>query len=173
MGVFMKINKKMSFIALAVITSTTCLTAKATEIGQAAPQFTLPTLQKDQPTSLKQFAGKVVYVDFWASWCAPCRTSFPLLNKLHEKLKSQGFEVVGINLDEDKANAEKFLSEFPVGFNVLRDAKGEWADQFVVESMPTSFIVDKQGVVQHIHHGFTSGDVNELEQKITTLLAQK
>lgn len=152
--------------------SSPCLTAQATEIGQSAPQFTLPTLQQDTPTSLKQFAGKVVYVDFWASWCAPCRTSFPLLNKLHEKLKSKGFEVVGINLDEDKANAEKFLKEFPVGFTVLRDAKGEWADQFVVESMPTSFILDKQGVVQHIHHGFTSNDVKELEEKITGLLAK-
>lgn len=159
-------------MTLAVVASLTCLTANATEIGQPAPQFTLPTLQQDTPTSLKQFAGKVVYVDFWASWCAPCRTSFPLLNKLHEKLKSKGFEVVGINLDEDTANAEKFLKEFPVGFTVLRDAKGEWADQFVVESMPTSFILDKQGVVRHIHHGFTSNDVKELEEKITALLAK-
>lgn len=165
-------HNKQSLIALALVISATCFTANATEVGQAAPQFTLPTLQGDQPTSLKQFEGKVVYVDFWASWCAPCRTSFPLLNKLHEKLKSKGFEVVGINLDEDKANAEKFLKEFPVGFTVLRDAKGEWADQFVVESMPTSFILDKQGVVQLIHHGFTSNDVKELEEKITSLLAK-
>lgn len=168
----MKLNKQVLIIALTMAVSSPCLTAQATEIGQSAPQFTLPTLQQDTPTSLKQFAGKVVYVDFWASWCAPCRTSFPLLNKLHEKLKSKGFEVVGINLDEDKANAEKFLKEFPVGFTVLRDAKGEWADQFVVESMPTSFILDKQGVVQHIHHGFTSNDVKELEEKITGLLAK-
>ncbi len=169
----MKMNKKLSSITFAMITSTACLTANATDVGQPAPQFTLPTLQQDTPTTLKQYAGKVIYLDFWASWCAPCRTSFPLLNKLHEKLKSQGFEVVGVNLDEDKANAEKFLKEFPVNFTVLRDAKGEWADQFVVESMPTSFIIDKQGVVQNIHHGFTSADINELEEKITKLLAQK
>lgn len=153
-----------------MLTSAACLTAQATNVGQPAPQFTLPTLQQDQPTALKQYAGKVVYVDFWASWCAPCRTSFPLLNKLHEKLKGQGFEVLAINLDEDKANAEKFLKEFPVGFTVLRDAKGEWADQFVVESMPTSFIIDKKGVVQNIHHGFASDDIKELEAKITKLL---
>jgi thiol-disulfide isomerase/thioredoxin len=169
----MKLNKNLCFIVFAIITATTYFNAHATEVGQPAPQFTLPTLQQDQQTSLKQYAGKVVYLDFWASWCAPCRTSFPLLTKLHEKLKAQGFEVVGINLDEDKANAEKFLKEFPVGFTVLRDAKGEWADQFVVESMPTSFIIDKQGVVQNIHHGFASADINELEAKITKLLAQK
>lgn len=168
----MKIIKHLGILSFALATSVASFNASAVDAGQPAPQFTLPTLQQDQPTSLKQFAGKVVYVDFWASWCAPCRTSFPLLNKLHEKLKAKGFEVVGINLDEDKANAEKFLKEFPVGFTVLRDAKGEWADQFVVESMPTSFILDKQGVVQHIHHGFTSNDVKELEDKITALLAK-
>lgn len=167
---FMKMNIRLSSIAFAMLTSAACLTAQATNVGQPAPQFTLPTLQQDQPTALKQYAGKVVYVDFWASWCAPCRTSFPLLNKLHEKLKGQGFEVLAINLDEDKANAEKFLKEFPVGFTVLRDAKGEWADQFVVESMPTSFIIDKKGVVQNIHHGFASDDIKELEAKITKLL---
>ncbi len=164
---------KLNVIALAILTSASCFTANATDVGQPAPQFTLPTLLQDKPTALKQFAGKVVYLDFWASWCAPCRTSFPLLNQLHEKLKAQGFEVVAINLDEDKANAEKFLQEYPVSFTVLRDAKGEWADQFVVESMPTSFIIDKQGVVQNIHHGFTSDDIKELEEKITKLLAQK
>jgi thiol-disulfide isomerase/thioredoxin len=166
-------NKKVSLIAFVMLTGVICLNASATEVGQPAPQFTLPTFQQDQPTALKQFAGKVVYLDFWASWCAPCRTSFPLLNKLHEKLKAKGFEVVAVNLDEDKANAEKFLKEFKVDFTVLRDAKGEWADKFVVESMPTSFIIDKQGVVQNIHHGFASDDIKELEEKITQLLAQK
>lgn len=169
----MEMNKKVSLIAFVMLTGVVCLNANATDVGQPAPQFTLPTLQQDQPTALKQFAGKVVYLDFWASWCAPCRTSFPLLNKLHEKLKAKGFEVVAVNLDEDKANAEKFLKEFQVSFTVLRDAKGEWADKFVVESMPTSFIIDKQGVVQNIHHGFASDDIKELEDKITQLLAQK
>lgn len=163
----------MKKILAAVVFTAFTLTAQATEVGQPAPQFTLPTLKNDSPVALKQFAGKVVYLDFWASWCAPCRTSFPLLNKLHAKLKAQGFEVVAVNLDEDKVNGEKFLQEIPVDFTVLRDAKGEWADQYVVESMPTSFIIDKNGVVQKIHHGFTSDDIKELEAKITELLAKK
>jgi thiol-disulfide isomerase/thioredoxin len=145
----------------------------AVDVGQAAPAFSLPSLQQDKQVALQQFAGKVVYVDFWASWCAPCRVSFPQLNKLHEKLKAKGFEVVAINLDEDKASAEQFLKDIPVGFSVLRDSTGEWADKFVVESMPTSFIVDKKGVVQHIHHGFTNDDVADLEKKITSLLEAK
>ncbi|MDD5227844.1 MAG: TlpA disulfide reductase family protein [Methylococcales bacterium] len=158
---------------LAIFALTFAFTANATEVGQPAPQFTLPSLKNDAPTSLKQFAGKVVYLDFWASWCAPCKTSFPLLNKLHAKLKAQGFEVVAVNLDEDKVNGEKFLQEIPIDFTVLRDAKGEWADQYVVESMPTSFIIDKNGIVQKIHHGFNSDDIKELEAKITELLAKK
>jgi thiol-disulfide isomerase/thioredoxin len=158
--------------SLAVALLAAVSTANAVEIGQAAPPFTLPSIQQGQPTALKDTLGKVVYLDFWASWCAPCRTSFPLLNKLHEKLKAKGFEVIAVNLDEDKAKAEKFLQEIPVGFTVLHDSKGEWADKYVVESMPTSFILDKQGNVQNIHHGFTAGDIEELEKKITELLAK-
>lgn len=161
---------KTDAILAIILLNIISLTAYAVEIGQPAPLFTLPSLLQNQTTNLAQFQGKVVYVDFWASWCAPCRVSFPLLNQLYQKLKDQNFEVIAINLDENPSNAEKFVKEFPVTFNVLRDEKGEWADKFVVESMPTSFIIDKQGVVQHIHHGFTSNDINELEQKILALL---
>lgn len=163
--------KKLSSLLLVGLLSS--FNANAANVGETAPQFSLASLQQNQAVSLKQFQGKVVYLDFWASWCAPCRTAFPLLNKLQHKLKAQGFEVVAINLDEDKANADRFVKEFAVDFTVLRDAKGEWADKFVVESMPTSFIIDKQGIIQHIHHGFVSDDIVELEQKITRLLAQK
>lgn len=166
-------KNKLLLLALTLLITSASLKANASEVGEPAPQFTLPSLLEDKPTSLQQYRGKVVYLDFWASWCAPCRTSFPLLNKLHQKLKDQGFEVVAINLDENKAKAEAFLKEIPVGFSILRDEKGEWSDQYVVESMPTSFIIDKQGVIQTIHKGFTSDDIHELEQKITELLAKK
>ncbi len=166
-------QNKFLFIAITLLINIFSLAANAAEVGQPAPQFTLPTLQQDKPTSLQQYSGKVVYLDFWASWCAPCRTSFPLLNKLHQKLKDKGFEVVAINQDEDKAKAEAFLKEIPVDFTILRDATGEWSDKYVVESMPTSFIIDKQGVIQKIHKGFTSDDINELEKTINELLAKK
>lgn len=156
-----------------VLLATAPFVAHAVKEGEPAPQFSLPPLQQGQATTLSSKSGKVIYLDFWASWCAPCRTSFPLLNKLHDKLKSQNFEVVAINLDEDKAKAEKFIQEIPVNFTVLHDIKGEWADKYVVESMPTSFIIDQKGVVQHIHHGFTATDIDGLEQKITALLAKK
>ncbi len=164
---------KKFFVAILLLSGAFSFNVFAAEVGQSAPQFTLPLIKNESPVSLKQFAGKVIYLDFWASWCAPCRTSFPLLNKLHQKLKSQGFEVVAINLDEEKANAEKFLQEIPVEFTVLRDAKGELSDMYVVDSMPTSFIIDKSGKIQKIHHGFKSDDIQEIETKITELLNQK
>ncbi len=173
MNEYLNMNNKIFSITLSILLNMCGFSVDASEIGQPAPSFTLPSLLQDQPTGLTQFGGKVVYVDFWASWCAPCRTSFPLLNQLQQKLKDQGFEVVAINLDENKANAEKFLKDFPVGFTLLRDSKGEWADQYAVEAMPTSFIVDRQGVIQNIHHGFSRDDINELEQKIVQLLAKK
>lgn len=165
-------QNKAFLIAITVLINICSLNADASEVGEPAPQFTLPSLLQDQATTLAQFSGKVIYLDFWASWCAPCRTSFPLLNKLHQKLKGQGLEVVAINLDEDKANAEKFLKDFPVTFTILRDSKGEWADKYIVESMPTSFIIDKHGVIQNIHRGFAADDINELEQKIAQLLTK-
>lgn len=161
------------YIAITIAITLFSLNVNASEVGQPAPQFTLPSLLQDQPVSLTQFGGKVIYLDFWASWCAPCRTSFPLLNKMYQNLRDKGLEVVAINLDENKANAEKFLKDFPVSFAILRDSKGEWADKYVVESMPTSFIIDRQGVIQNIHHGFTSDDIKDLEQKIIQLLAKK
>lgn len=163
----------LSSLVFAMSVSISSLGAYAVEVGQPAPQFTLPSLNQNQPISFKQYAGKVVYLDFWASWCAPCRVSFPLLNKLHQKLKAQGFEVVAVNLDEDSANAEKFLKELPVEFTVLKDGEGSWADKFGVESMPTSYLIDRKGIVQKVHHGFTSDDIKEIEEKVTALLAKK
>jgi thiol-disulfide isomerase/thioredoxin len=145
----------------------------AINVGQTAPDFNLPDLQNNSIQNLSQFRGKVIYLDFWASWCAPCRTSFPLLNQLYEKLRQQNFAVLAVNLDEDKANAEKFLREIPVNFKVLNDSDGKVSDQFVVDTMPTSFLIDKNGVVQKIHHGFVSDDIKEIEVKVNELIQQK
>ena len=121
---------------------------------------------------MTQFSNKVIYLDFWASWCAPCRTSFPLLNALYQKYQQQGFEVVAVNLDEDLDDAKKFLVEYPVAFTVLRDEPGEWAETYDVESMPTSFIIDKHGTIQRVHNGFAKADIDEIENKIVSLINQ-
>lgn len=166
-------NKNKPLLAMAMMMSAAYLSAEATEVGRPAPQFTLPTLQhQEQTVSLKDQLGKVVYVDFWASWCSSCSTSFPIIDDLHRRLKDKGFEVIAISLDEKIDKAKNFLQTHPVGFLVLYDGKGEWADNYVVESMPTSYIIDKQGVIRYIHHGFTALDIHEVEKQVLELLAK-
>ena len=164
---------KLNTIAFMLLTSASCFTANATEVGQAAPQFTLPTLLQDKPTTLKQFAGKVVYVDFWASWCGPCAQSFPFLNSLHKQFKDQGVQIVGVNMDEERADANAFLAKLPADFTVMADDSKHCAEAFAVEAMPSSYIIDRQGKVQHIHLGFRDGAAEELRASIELLLHPK
>ncbi|MCF7971978.1 MAG: TlpA family protein disulfide reductase [Methylococcaceae bacterium] len=148
------------------------LSAHALELEQAAPEFSLPQLSSGKMNSLSQYRGKVIYLDFWASWCAPCRTSFPLLEKLYQANKDKGFALVAINMDEDLEAANSFLKSYPATFDILRDAEGKWADDYGVETMPTSFIIDKKGIVRHIHSGFAKDDIADIEKIVTKLLAE-
>lgn len=166
-------NFKRFFLVLLFFAAFCHGRANAIELGQPALPFELPALQTNQTNTLKQFAGKVLYLDFWASWCAPCRVSFPLMAKLHQKLQARGFEIVAVNLDEDPVKAHNFLKEYPVPFTVLKNTDGRLADNYGVESMPTSFIIDQQGIVQYVHNGFSADDINLLEEKIVRLLDKK
>lgn len=166
----MKKRLRLGLVSIALLTTTT---AFGIETGETAPQFSLPKLSDNTPIALTDYADKVIYLDFWASWCAPCRTSFPLLNGLFKKYRNQGLEVVAINLDEDPEAAQRFIKEFPVDFTVLRDAAGEWAETYRIESMPTSFIIDRSGAVQLVHSGFAKADIDELEHTIISLLKRK
>jgi len=156
-------------IALALSFS---VSAQALELEQAAPEFSLPQLSSETMNTLSQYRGKVIYLDFWASWCAPCRTSFPLLEKLYQENKDKGFTLVAINMDEEVEAANRFLKTYPATFDILRDAKGQWADTYGVETMPTSFIIDKKGVVRQVHSGFAKDDIVDIEEMVNKLLAE-
>ncbi len=119
--------------------------------------------------ALKPYAGKVVYVDFWASWCTPCAESFPWLNTLKEKFGPQ-LTVVGVNVDESDAASARFLKRHPANFDVIRDAEGKIAEHYNIPGMPTSLILDEQGQVVHVHAGFRPEDVNEYEAAIRAAL---
>ena len=136
------------------------------------PIFQLPELASDSIVKLDKFRGKVVYVDFWASWCGPCRQSLPKFNQLYKKLSNKGFSIIAINLDENKADANNFLKDFPVSYTVLRDSKGETPQQFGVKVMPTGYLLDRFGMVRHVHEGFRNGDELKLEQQIQKLLSE-
>jgi len=115
--------------------------------------------------------GEVVYIDFWASWCGPCRKSFPWMNHMQTTYKSQGLKVISINLDNDKVLAEEFLANYPADFDVVYDPKGVLAQHFKLKGMPNSFIINKKGKLVSAHVGFTKKKQIEYEKEILELLA--
>ncbi len=147
--------------------------ASALEVGETAPSFRLPQLDGAAKFSLKSLRGKVVYVDFWASWCGPCRQSLPMLSDLREELKGKGFEVLAVNLDEDPAAGIAFLKEYPVSYPVVSDPKGLVPERYGLQGMPTSYLIDRNGVVQMIHVGFKKKDMPEIKKAVVKLLKTK
>jgi cytochrome c biogenesis protein CcmG, thiol:disulfide interchange protein DsbE len=121
---------------------------------------------------LEAYAGKVVLLDFWASWCSPCLQSFPWMNELQRKHGGEGLIVLAVNLDQDRKLAESFLGKTPAKFRVEYDASGEIARQFEVQAMPTSFLIDRRGNVRVRHAGFKDKLRQEREQQIAQLLKE-
>lgn len=143
------------------------LNATALEIGQPAPPLTLPDVA-GTPQDLAALQGKVVYVDFWASWCGPCRHSFPWMNAMQEKYGPQGLAILGINLDEEPADAAGFLAKMPAKFQVLYDRSGATPTAYGVKGMPTSVLIGRDGTVLFQHIGFTKEGSAGLEDAIAT-----
>ena len=110
--------------------------------------------------------GKVVYVDFWASWCGPCRQSFPWMADLQRRYGPQGFEVVAINVDKKRADAERFLASTPAAFTVVYDPAGATPSAWDVRAMPSSYLIDRQGRVVHVDQGFREMDKPVLEARV-------
>lgn len=120
--------------------------------------------------NLDKYSGQVVYVDFWASWCIPCKKSFPWMNEMHQKYKDQGLKIIAINVDEDSADADKFLADTPAEFTILRDPEGKLAEQFKLVGMPTSLLFDTQGKLVSRHVGFKKGEIEGYEADFKKLL---
>ena len=116
-------------------------------------------------------SGDVVYVDFWASWCAPCRKSFPWMNEMLSKYQSQGFKVLAVNVDKERELADKFLSSIDINFPVFYDPEGKLAQQFKLKGMPSSFIVNSDGVILKAHKGFFDAKIDAYEQEIRDIVA--
>lgn len=127
---------------------------------------------QNQVIPLSEFKGKVVYVDFWASWCGPCRKSFPWMNAMQQKYGNQGLAVVAINLDTDKALADEFLKQVPAQFTVRFNPEGDVARSFDLMGMPSSFMFNRQGQLVNSHVGFYSDNEVEYEQELISLLKE-
>jgi cytochrome c biogenesis protein CcmG, thiol:disulfide interchange protein DsbE len=130
-------------------------------------------VQADARLDLNAFQGRVVYLDFWASWCGPCRQSFPWMEILKDTYGPQGLEIVAVNLDTDRADADKFLHQFHPSFDLRFDPKGDLAELYNVQGMPASVLIDRHGVTRFTHVGFRPVDVRLYEAQVRELLAEK
>jgi cytochrome c biogenesis protein CcmG, thiol:disulfide interchange protein DsbE len=124
----------------------------------------------DDPLGLADLRGKVVYVDFWASWCGPCRQSFPWMSSLQRSLAADGLVVIAVNVDQEHADAERFLAEYTPGFRVAFDPKGSLAEHYHVRGMPTSVLIGRDGKTLLVHEGFRLKERDSLEQSIRAAL---
>jgi thiol-disulfide isomerase/thioredoxin len=135
-----------------------------------APGFILPT--QDGEIRLEDLRGKVVYLDFWASWCKPCIKSFPWMHYLKATYQDQGFEIVAVNLDTDKSLAEDFLNRVDINFIVAFDPVGKTAEAYQLRGMPSTYLIGRDGRIYASHIGFRDKDKPKLEQAVKLLLEQ-
>lgn len=155
-------------IITAILLNVLCLSPV---LASPAPQFSLPTMTGS--VNLNDLKGKLVYVDFWASWCVPCRKSFPWMNEIQKRYADKGFIIVAINLDKDKKFVEKFLKKYPANFIVALDPKGNSASAYKVQGMPSSYLVDQKGDLKYTHIGFREKSKNNIELQIKELLKRR
>jgi len=136
-----------------------------------APEIELPSI--NGTVQLESLKGKVVYLDFWASWCEPCKKSFPWMQEIKQSYADQGFEILAVNLDKDRKLADQFLKEMEVNFIVAFDETGKCASDYKLRGMPSSYLIDRDGKVHASHIGFRENDKANLEQAIKNLLSKQ
>lgn len=145
--------------------------AYSAKVGDDAPSFRARTLNGAETVSNADLEGKVVFVDFWASWCPPCLKSLPEFESLQTSFSGRDDVVVlAINLDENPQDAKDFINKIDITYKILADKDGVIPESFGVNAMPTSYVIDKSGVIRYVHSGYKSGDVNKIKAEIEKLL---
>ncbi len=164
----MNVNKVLSCIIIPLFLIGELVAGNSDFIGKAAPDFKLQKLGSGDSVSLSSLRGKVVLVDFWATWCAPCKKSLPQLAKLDVKYKN--LVVVAINIDDDKKNALQFLKQFKLKINAVFDEGKKVVAKYNVPVMPTAYLVDHYGKIQYVHSGYSEKGMKNLEFTIRGLV---
>jgi peroxiredoxin len=137
----------------------------------AAPDFTLKSVGGEN-LKLSEYRGEVVLINFWASWCGPCRQEMPVLSELHDKYKALGFTVLGVNVEEDSSKARKLLQEMSVSFPVLLDNESVVSKQYDVIAMPSTVLVDRNGNMRYLHKGYKPGLEDVYMQQVRELIRE-
>jgi len=150
---------------------TALLASSAKAAGSAAPDFTLPA-RDGSNVHLSELKGQVVMINFWATWCGPCRQEMPLLAQLQSKYEPLGFTLLGVNVEPDSAAAQNWLKGMAVDFPILFDRKNAVAESFGVQGMPSSVFVDRAGNVRYVHHGYKPGDEAKYADMIRSLVKE-
>lgn len=163
---------KRIFASLALAVLLLGTSATAGDASAPAPDFALKN-RAGAVVRLSELRGQVVMINFWATWCGPCRKEMPLLEQLHQRYEPLGFTLLGVNVEENAKDAEAFLAEVPVSFPVLFDPANEVSRLYDVSAMPSTVIVDRQGNVRHLHHGYQEGYENAYQDQIRALVRER
>jgi len=162
---------KNSIIALVFSLFAASTLASSGMEGQPAPDFALKS-STGENLRLSEYRGDVVMINFWATWCGPCRQEMPLLDELYSRYQRVGFNLLGVNIDDDSNRAMNMIEELGVNFPVLFDARKEVSKLYEVEAMPVTVIVDREGTVRYIHHGYKPGYEDKYLDQIRSLLRE-
>jgi peroxiredoxin len=154
--------------------ATGCLIVWSVEAGElsgVAPGFELASMDGGQ-IALSDLKGQVVMVNFWATWCGPCRQEMPHLEALYQRYNSLGFTLLGVNVEEDSSGADEFFAETPVSFPILFDPENHVSELYNVVAMPSTVLIDRSGNLRFIHHGYKPGYENDYQSQIRALLRE-
>ena len=165
----MKMKNLLLCLTLSVFAATSLASSDLT--GQAAPDFALKSSSGDN-LRLSEYRGDVVMVNFWATWCGPCRQEMPLLDELYSRYERVGFSLLGVNIDDDSRKAMNMVSELGVSFPVLFDARKEVSKLYKVEAMPVTVLIDREGTIRYVHHGYKPGYEDKYLNQIRSLLRE-
>ena len=165
----MKFKNSIFALVLCVFAATSLASGKLE--GQSAPDFALKS-STGENLRLSEYRGDVVMVNFWATWCGPCRQEMPLLDELYNRYQRVGFNLLGVNIDDDSRRAMQMVEELGVNFPVLFDARKEVSKLYDVDAMPVTVIIDRQGTVRYVHQGYKPGYEDMYLDQIRSLLRE-
>lgn len=165
------IFKTLILIGFTLIFSTSVTYATSEKMSGKAANFTLKS-RSGKNIKLSELRGDVVMLNFWASWCGPCRKEMPLLEKIHKKYKKLGFTLIGVNVEQDTRAAKRYLKDVKVSFPILFDPKNKTSKLYNVSAMPTTILIDRNGNKRFLHKGYKAGYENAYKKEIKKLLRE-